>query len=163
MENSEEIGGRLAALIEGLVRGMRELSAHDELSSSWASALGLLDTSDMLSVSDLARRQGVSQPAMTQLLDRMASDGLVERAAPGADRRLTRIHLTEAGRAALTTRRTRRADRVTGQLERLTAEERAALARALPALETLVSLMGPSAAPVPAPSTNHPEKEEKPR
>jgi DNA-binding MarR family transcriptional regulator len=40
----------------------------------------------------------MQQPTMTRLLDRMARDGLVHRLPDPADRRATRVALTEAGR-----------------------------------------------------------------
>jgi DNA-binding MarR family transcriptional regulator len=52
-----------------------------------------------LKVIDLGRSAGLEPSTMTGLLDRMERDGLVERCADPADRRVQRIHLTTEGRS----------------------------------------------------------------
>lgn len=52
---------------------------------------------DGLKVIDLGRRAGLEPSTMTGLLDRMERDGLVERRADPADRRVLKIFLTENG------------------------------------------------------------------
>jgi MarR family transcriptional regulator, organic hydroperoxide resistance regulator len=55
---------------------------------------------DGLKMIDLGRRAGLEPSTMTGLLDRMERDGLVERRADPADRRVLKIFLTEAGARA---------------------------------------------------------------
>jgi len=55
---------------------------------------------DGLKMIDLGRRAGLEPSTMTGLLDRMERDGLVERRADPADRRVLKIFLTEAGNQA---------------------------------------------------------------
>jgi len=52
---------------------------------------------DGLKVIDLGRRAGLEPSTMTGLLDRMERDGLVERRADAADRRVLKIFLTATG------------------------------------------------------------------
>lgn len=52
---------------------------------------------DGLKVIDLGRRAGLEPSTMTGLLDRMERDGLLERRADPADRRVLKIFLTEKG------------------------------------------------------------------
>ena len=52
-----------------------------------------------LSQAELARMVAIEPPTMVRTIDRMARDGLVTREPDPADRRITRIYLTDRGRA----------------------------------------------------------------
>ena len=54
---------------------------------------------DGLSQAELARMVAIEPPTMVRTIDRMARDGLVTREPDPADRRITRIYLTDRGRA----------------------------------------------------------------
>jgi len=129
--------GRLSVVIEQLVRRLRTEAAEGGISPSVAAALGRLHRQGPLRVTELARLEGVSQPAMTQLAARMEVDGLVERTAPGDDRRGVLVSLTAHGRQVLERRRSLRTASLEAMLARLGEEERTALLAALPALERL--------------------------
>ncbi|HZQ28119.1 MAG TPA: MarR family transcriptional regulator [Acidimicrobiales bacterium] len=84
-----------------------------------------------LSQRELAENMRVEAPTLTRHLDRMEAEGLIERHRDADDRRVTRLHLTAAGR-----RQYRRLLRVVEELDSelaalLTAEEAAVLDRAL--------------------------------
>src|SRR5436190_8766476 len=51
------------------------------------------------SQTQLAELMDVEGPTIARHLDRLVAEGLVERRRDGEDRRVTRVHLTEAGRA----------------------------------------------------------------
>jgi DNA-binding MarR family transcriptional regulator len=76
---------------------------------------------------------------MTQLIARLQDAGLADRAADPADGRVVQVRITADGRALLARRRAARAERLAGLLAQLSEEEQAALAAALPAMETLAS------------------------
>ena len=57
----------------------------------------LVETGEALSLSDLAARLSCVRSNMTQLVDRLEADGLVERVDDPADRRCVRAVLTELG------------------------------------------------------------------
>jgi DNA-binding MarR family transcriptional regulator len=78
----------------------------------------------------LATKEGVSQPAMTQLIQRMERHGLVTRMTDPEDGRVALVGLTDAGVAVLDDRRQVRRDRLTDLLTTLTADEARALALA---------------------------------
>lgn len=78
----------------------------------------------------LATKEGVSQPAMTQLIQRMERHGLVSRMTDPEDGRVALVGLTDAGIAALDDRRQVRRERLTDLLTTLTADEARALALA---------------------------------
>ena len=88
----------------------------------------------------LAAREGVTQPAMTQLISRLEESGLVDRVAEPGDGRVVQVLITDEGQAMLARRRAVRAERVAGLLAQLSPDEQAALAAALPALDALANV-----------------------
>lgn len=128
----------VAATLERLFRLVRWLSPAG-LSLTAAATLGTLDRSGPCRLTELAAREGVTQPAMTQLIARMAEQGLVERAADPQDGRVVHVQLTDAGRDLILARRAARAERVSGLLAALSQTERAALTAALPAINALAA------------------------
>ena len=78
----------------------------------------------------LASKEGVSQPSMTQLIQRMERHGLVSRTADPEDGRVALVAITEAGTTILDERRQVRRERLAELLTTLTAEEARALALA---------------------------------
>jgi DNA-binding MarR family transcriptional regulator len=84
-------------------------------------------------------QQGVTQPAMTQLVTRLQDAGLAERRPDRQDGRVVRVHLTDAGLAELSHRRGVRTERLGALFDRLTDEHQAALVAALPAFGALTA------------------------
>lgn len=78
----------------------------------------------------LATKEGVSQPSMTQLIQRMERHGLVSRMTDPEDGRVALVALTEKGLAVLEDRRQGRRERLADLLTTLTADEARALALA---------------------------------
>jgi DNA-binding MarR family transcriptional regulator len=64
----------------------------------WAVLLFLWDR-DGLAQAELARVVAIEPPTLVRTIDRMVRDGLVERRPDPRDARLSRIHLTDRGRA----------------------------------------------------------------
>jgi DNA-binding MarR family transcriptional regulator len=93
----------------------------------------------------LAAHEGVTQPAMTQLVDRLQGAGLLDRVPDPADGRAVQVRITGEGRALLARRRAVRAERVAGLLARLSPGDQALLTAALPALEALANTQRPDA------------------
>lgn len=56
---------------------------------------------DGLTAGELAARLGVKAPTMTRTIGRMEVQGFLERRDDGADGRLTKVFLTESGRASV--------------------------------------------------------------
>lgn len=83
-------------------KGMRahfeaRLAAEGSSVTRWL-VLRSLAEEDGLSQRRLAALLSVEAPTLTRHLDRMAADGLVVRRQDPGDRRVTRVHLTGAGR-----------------------------------------------------------------
>ncbi len=114
----------VAAGLERLIGLFRSLSPPDGLSLTAAATLATLERSGPRRLTALAAQEGVTQPAMTQLIARLQDSGLVCRDADPSDGRVVQVRLTEALAVILT---------------RISPENQAALAAALPAIDALTS------------------------
>ncbi|EGD40798.1 MarR family winged helix-turn-helix transcriptional regulator [Nocardioides sp. WG-D5] len=138
MSTTPASGRDLSLSLEKVVRLVREVSTAGDISPTAATVLGVLARTGAQRVTDLARTAGVSQPAMTQLVNRLTRQGMLARVADDADRRAVLVEITDAGREVLEARRGQRAGVLDAALARVSAEDRAAIAAALPALDRLV-------------------------
>jgi DNA-binding MarR family transcriptional regulator len=132
----------IAAGVERLIGLFRSLNPADGLSQTAAATLATLERSGPRRLTALAVQQGVTQPAMTQLIGRLQDSGLVRREADPADGRVVQVRLTDQGRETLARRRAVRAERLAGILARISPADQAALGAALPAIDALASAHG---------------------
>jgi DNA-binding MarR family transcriptional regulator len=140
MNSAEEVlAAEVAAGLERLIGLFRWLSPPSGLSLTAAATLATLERGGPRRLTALAAREGVTQPAMTQLVARLQDTGLVDRVPDAADGRVVQVRITAEGRAMLAGRRAVRAERVAGLLARLSPDEQAALAAALPAMDALAN------------------------
>jgi DNA-binding MarR family transcriptional regulator len=131
--------GEVAAGIERLFGLIRWLSPPG-LSLTSGATLATLERSGPCRLTALAASEGVTQPAMTQLVGRLAEAGLVARCADPDDGRVVSVELTQEGRDLLAQRRAIRAERLSVLMARLSRADQDALAAALPAMNALVSV-----------------------
>ena len=89
-------------------------------------------------VGELARRLRLAPNTVSGLVQVLVETGLVTRGPDPSDRRVAVVGLTAAGRAQLTDWELAHEQRLGGAMERLTAEDRASVVAALPALNRLV-------------------------
>ena len=143
MPGSHELALDVAAGIERLLSLLRSLTPPGGLSFTAAATLATLDRAGPRRLTMLAVSEGVTQPAMTQLVARLEGSGLVSRAHDPGDRRVVEVSITAEGSALLARRRAARAERLAGMLAQLTPEDQAALAAALPAMDALTSQRTP--------------------
>jgi DNA-binding MarR family transcriptional regulator len=139
----EALAAEVASAIEGLLGLFRSLSPASGLSLTAAATLATLSRSGPSRLTWLATREGVTQPAMTQLIARLEDAGLVTRAADPADGRVVQVRITAEGEAMVAHRRAVRAERLAGLLDRLSPDERDALVAALPAMGALADARRP--------------------
>ncbi|MGK5550284.1 MarR family winged helix-turn-helix transcriptional regulator [Actinomadura kijaniata] len=132
---STAIGSALYGLA---TRAVRRLPRDMSLTS--AATLATLYRTGPRRITDLAVIEGVTQPAMTALVRVMEESGLVERRGDASDKRVTLVHLTEAGAAYVRTRHQAGVDAFARLIDELTDDEVEALMAALPALEHLAEL-----------------------
>lgn len=131
-----DLAGRVNLALREIVLLLRRVSADAVVSSPQLSVLGSLETGPVR-MSDLAAEHGVRLPTMTAQVNRLERDGLARRHRDNRDARVVTVTLTPAGRAALHAGRTTRIGFLTERLERLSPDDRRAIAAALPALSRL--------------------------
>jgi DNA-binding MarR family transcriptional regulator len=133
------------AVAEGLEQlaffALRHLTNRD-ISVTAGSTLGRLERNGPARLTDLAADEGITQPSMTQLIQRLERQGLVFRVGDPHDGRVVRVAVTDAGRRLLAERRRDRTARLAELLATLPPQDEQALAAAVraaePALRRLV-------------------------
>jgi DNA-binding MarR family transcriptional regulator len=129
--------GQLVDTFERLFALLRRLNPPQDVSLTAASTLRTLERDGPHRLSGLAAKEGVTQPAMTQVVSRLERDALAERDTDPADGRVVLVRITAAGRDLLRHRRQTRAARLAVLMDALAPEDRAAIMAALPALDRL--------------------------
>lgn len=90
-------------------------------------------------VAEAAGELRLAANTVSTLVNELRSRGLLVRESDAADRRVARLSLSTAGEARLAAWRDRRAELLAAAFGDLSADERAALATGLPALERLIA------------------------
>ena len=132
-----DLAVRLRLAITRTSRRLRQ-EAGTGLSPTLTAALATVDHHGPLTPSELAARERVQRPTATRLVARLEELGLVQRAGDPLDRRSSLLSVTPAGRALLEEMRGRKTAYLAHRIEKLDAEERAALDRAAAILERLL-------------------------
>ena len=138
-----EVRGFLDTL-ERLVRVFQRAATAGELSLATAAVLARLVREGPLTMTALAMAESVSQPNMTQLVNRLERDGLARKTAGRADRRTVLVEVTDEGRRVVRQRRQQRAAVLREVLASLDDRDVVAVSEALPALTRLVLAMEPT-------------------
>ena len=122
---------------------LRRVLPVDGLSLTAASTLHRLELTGACRLTELAGLEGVTQPAMTQLVSRLERGGLAQRRTDPQDGRVCLVEITDRGREVMRRRREARNLRLNDLLATLDGDDRAAIAAALPALHRLTELEPP--------------------
>jgi DNA-binding MarR family transcriptional regulator len=110
---------------------LRFLADRDGLSASASLALNKIGRGGPMRVTALAATEGIRQPAMTQLVQRLERQGLLERWSDPNDGRASLVSIGQAGRELLDQQTTRRRARLAELLTRLSPKDEMALWLAL--------------------------------
>ncbi|NYI03796.1 MarR family winged helix-turn-helix transcriptional regulator [Allostreptomyces psammosilenae] len=134
--------GEMVAAVEEFNGFFIRLPSIQRLSFTTLSVLHTLARRGPVRLGELTATEQVTQSAVTQMVTRLERDGLVERRPDPTDGRAVLVHITAAGAEVVAARRADRTARLAPVLERLSAEERSAIAAALPALRRIAELGG---------------------
>jgi DNA-binding MarR family transcriptional regulator len=137
-EDREEIGSTFEDIALLVVRYLVD---RQGLAFTTVLVLVILDNEGPTRLTALAAAEGVSQPSMSQMVQRMERQGLVVRLSDPADGRAALIGITDTGRAVIAERERGRRDRLTGLLATLSAEDEAALTLAMRVAQPVVGRM----------------------
>lgn len=135
-DNGEIDVTRLRVAIARLSRRLRrhELAG---LTPTQLAALSTVERSGPLRLGDLAAAEGIAPSTLTRLVAVLEELGYVQRYADPKDARASTLTITQTGHETLERLREEGTVLLTQSLMLLTAEQRGALATALPALEQL--------------------------
>jgi len=132
---------RLAADLRlAVTRLARLLRQHAEtgITPSMLSALVSIDRLGPVTLGQAAAAEQVQPPTMTTIVARLEAAGLVSRDVDPEDRRIVRVQATAEGRRLLERSRSRKTAYLARRLRALTADDRAALGRAVPLLDRML-------------------------
>jgi len=132
---------RLRATIYDLARRLRPTEATAGMTPTQLSVLLSVVRSGPMRAGELAESQSLNPTMLSRVLAFLCDRGLVRRAPDPRDRRATIVEATAAGRKLRERMRRERNAKLAPVLDELTAADRDAILRALPALETLAELL----------------------
>jgi DNA-binding MarR family transcriptional regulator len=133
-EPTGELGELLMRVARTQRRRWRDALAPWDLSPHQARALGVVVERDGVRLSDLAESLHIAPRSVTEVADGLQARGLVERTPDPGDRRAVILRPTAEGRRVRTEVGRARAADNEALLSRLSADDRATLARLLGAL-----------------------------
>jgi DNA-binding MarR family transcriptional regulator len=139
---SEEVARRLRGSITRLVRTLRRNDSDDDLTPTLASSLYTITSQGPLSVGELSRREHMTKPSTTAVVEKLCRMGLIERRSDPDDGRVVHITVTTDGRHRIDRRRAGRTAWLTDRVERLDPHERDALSRAAEIIDQLIEADG---------------------
>jgi DNA-binding MarR family transcriptional regulator len=119
-------------------RELRREAREVGVSPEQVSLLVTIKYAPGIGVGELAASERVSAPAMSNHVDRLERDGLVERTPSADDRRRVGLTLTDEGQRVLRRVRSRRTAWLASRLRGLTPDELAAVEAAIEPLSRLV-------------------------
>jgi DNA-binding MarR family transcriptional regulator len=132
------IADRLRPVLLRVGRELRREAREVGVSPEQVSLLVSIKYSPGIGVRELAARERVSPPALSNHIDRLERDGLVTRTPSEDDRRRVGLALTEEGQRVLRHVRSRRTAWLSTRLDALSPEELAAVEAAVEPLARLL-------------------------
>ena len=132
------LADRLHSLAIHLLRRIRRGDDESGLSAPRLSALSVIIYRGPISLTELAKAEGVTAPTMTRLVQALVRAGLVEKSVLQTDNRVVLLRATAAGRRTLDIARANRLAALEALLDRLEPDQAAVVARAVEALEPLL-------------------------
>ncbi|MGH8890650.1 MAG: MarR family winged helix-turn-helix transcriptional regulator [Acidothermaceae bacterium] len=132
-----ELASELRVALMRLTRRLRVERPDEGMTLTQRSVLGTLDEHGPMNLAQLAGHERVQPPSMTRTTAALEERGLITRSTDPKDRRHTVFDLSAEGRRLLHHDRRQREAWLAGQLDRLTAEERALLHDLAPLLNRL--------------------------
>ena len=132
-----ETADRLHSVAIHMLRRLRRVDAASGLSAPRLSALSVVVFVGPLTIGALAEAEQVRRPTMTRLVHALQRAGYVRRRRDDRDGRVVRIVATAKGVRVMRAGRARRVRMLAGLLAQLPATDRAAVRRAVLALEVV--------------------------
>jgi len=131
------LADRLHSLAIHLLRRIKRGDDESGLSAPRLSALSVIIYRGPISLTELAKAEGVTAPTMTRLVQALVRAGLVDRNVNKTDNRRVLLRTTAAGRQTLDVARANRLAALEELLRRLDVEQASIVERAVSTLEPL--------------------------
>ena len=139
-EAGQHVADQAATAVHDLLASFLRLTPRD-MSLTSLSVLSTLNRMGPRRITDLAASEGVAQPSVTTLVTSLVQAGYVERRSDPADKRVVMVAITDAGSAFVHSRRAARVEIFADAVAKLSPEETATLAAAVPVIERLHELV----------------------
>jgi DNA-binding MarR family transcriptional regulator len=140
-----ELAAGMLAVIGPLRRALRRLLRRDlpvtPLPTAQAELLRVVRRNPGICVGEAAQAIGVAANTVSTLVNQLVAAGLLERGQDPGDRRTARLALSEAGRQRAALWLDQREQILAAALAGIPADDRAAIARALPALQRVLEAL----------------------
>jgi DNA-binding MarR family transcriptional regulator len=133
-----DLASHLRLTIARTARRLRQ-EAGTELSPSMTAALATIERHGPMTPSELAARERIQRPTATRVLARLEELDYIQRTRDPQDGRSSLVAVTPPASALLAELRTRKTAFLAERLERLDADDRAALERAADILERMLA------------------------
>ena len=133
-----DVADRLHSAAIHLLRRLRREDTASGVSTAQFSALSVLVFVGPQTLSALAAAEQVRPPTMSRLVDSLERGNLAVRQRDASDRRVVRVHATEAGRRLLVEGRHRRVAVLAERLDTLPPDDLATVDRAVMIIKTLL-------------------------
>jgi len=133
-----DLASHLRLTIARTARRLRQEGGTD-LSPSMTAALVTIERHGPMTPTELASRERIQRPTATRVLARLEEMGLIARTADPQDRRSSLVSVTPEASDLLAEQRTRKTAFLAERIDRLGAEDRAALERAADVLERMLA------------------------
>src|SRR5919201_2193642 len=137
VNDSLTVANELRPLLLRLARQLRRETHSLGVTGGQVSLLVAIKYDPGITARELADRERISAPGMSGHLVRLEAAGLIRRER-GADRRRIGLFVTDEGESVLRSVKKKRTAWLADRLEKLTADERAAVEAAIPALDKLI-------------------------
>ncbi|MER5795557.1 MarR family winged helix-turn-helix transcriptional regulator [Streptomyces sp. NPDC001980] len=148
-EGHQEVAAALNELATEMVRHL--LSERQGMSLTTAATLSRLEREGPVRLTALAAAEGIAQPSMTALVQRLEDQGLATRVGHPGDGRVRLVAVTEAGRELMAGRRRAQCARVADMLAALPGQDVRALGEAM---RTALPLVRRMLRPAPQPTVS---------
>ena len=132
-----ELADALHSAAIHLLRRLRRRDAETGLSPARLSALSVVVFAGPVRISELARAEGVRTPTMTPIVAALEADGLITREADQRDARASILRATAQGRKLMAEGRARRIADLSGELRKLSRDDREVVRRATVLIQQL--------------------------
>lgn len=147
MDALDDVGDSIADMIdEAMDLTVRHLAERTGLSVGAAMLLNRLAHEGPARLTALASLEGISQPAMTQMIQRLERQGLVDRSGDPDDGRAAIVALAPGGLVTLADRKDARRGRLVALIDTLSSEDEFSLALAAQVALPVLRRLGENAA-----------------